>query len=145
MVVPEYVTKEEVKRVCQELTIRDWTQLTEASINDHEAEIILEIVNTQKMNIALDDFKRGLEVELEHGTIFSDANVTNNHPIVTGKIVLAHMKESLDYYKLLEVAEIEGDLFKAIQSNNMEKTKDKYKELIKAQLVLNQSILNQIK
>ena len=145
MVVPEYITPEEVKCVCKELKIRDWTELTEALINDNEAEIILEIVNTQHMNIALDDFKRGLEVELEHGIMFSDANVTNNHPIVTGKIVLAHMKESLDYYKLLEVAELEGDLLKAIQANNMEKTKDKYTELIKAQLVLNQSILDQTK
>ena len=41
---------------------------------------------------------------------FKDANVTNNHPLLTGLIVLAHFKESLDYYKLFEVAELEGDL-----------------------------------
>jgi len=36
-------------------------------------------------------------VELEHGTRFKDANVTNNHPLLTGKIVFAHLKESLYY------------------------------------------------
>jgi hypothetical protein len=40
-------------------------------------------------------------VELEHGTRYPEANVTNNHPILTGKIVLAHLKETLDYYQRL--------------------------------------------
>jgi len=71
-------------------------------------------VNTQKMSIDPEQFRLGLEVELEHGVRFKDANVTNNHPLVTGMIVLAHMKESLDYYRLLEVAELEGDLVKAV-------------------------------
>ena len=43
-------------------------------------------------------------------------------------IVLAHMKESLDYYKLLDVAEAEGDLSKAISSGNIEKAKKYSKE-----------------
>jgi hypothetical protein len=144
MLVEEYIKKEEVKRICKELKIRDWTELKETSINENEAEIILNIVNTQKMDIQLEDFKKGLEVELEHGMVFSDANVTNNHPIITGKIVLAHMKESLDYYKLLDVAELEGDLLKAIQASNINKVQDKYKKLINARLVLNQAILERI-
>jgi len=56
-------------------------------------------VNTEGMNIDAESFRRGLEVELEHGVRFRDANVTNNHPLLTGKIVLAHLKETLDYYK----------------------------------------------
>jgi len=36
---------------------------------------------------------------------FPDANVTDNHPVLTEKIVLAHLKESLLYYKRLAVAE----------------------------------------
>ena len=56
------------------------------------------------MSIDIEDFRQGLEVELEHGLRFKDANATNNHPILAGKIVLAHMKEFLDYYKRLEVA-----------------------------------------
>jgi Protein of unknown function (DUF5661) len=60
----------------------------------------------------------GLEDELEHGLAFSDANVTNNHPILTGKIVLAHLKETLDAYVRLRVTEIEGDMLKALNGKD---------------------------
>jgi hypothetical protein len=82
------------------------------------------------------EFLAGLDVELEHGTRFKDANVTNNHPVVTGKIVLAYMKESLDYYKLLEVAELEGDLLKAVSAGNPAKIKAVYNKLAEAKIVL---------
>jgi hypothetical protein len=71
-----------------------------------------------------------------HGIRFRDANVTNNHPILTGMIVLAHLKESLDYYKLLEVAELEGDLLKAVAAGNIKKTKTEYKKLVEAKIAL---------
>jgi hypothetical protein len=58
---------------------------------------------------------------------FSDANVTNNHPILTGRIVLAHLKETLDYYIRLRVAEIEGDMLKAIVGKNPAKLMLKYR------------------
>jgi Protein of unknown function (DUF5661) len=77
--------------------------------------------------ISSEDFRDGLEVELEHGLTFSDANVTNNHPILTGKIFLAHLKETLDYYVRLRVAEIEGDMLKALIGNNSEKLMQKYR------------------
>lgn len=116
MKLSEYVTVEEVKRVCKELNIRDWTELTDPKVLPEEAKVILAEVNNEGMNINLEDFCIGLEIELEHGARFKDANVTNNHPILTGKIVLAHLKESLDYYKRLEVVELEGDLLKAINA-----------------------------
>jgi len=87
----------------------------------------------------------GLEVELEHGTMFDDANVTNNHPVLTGMIVLAHMKETLDYYERLDVAEVDGDLLKAVLSRNLDKIETKYKKLIKAQAVLNKVVSDQLK
>jgi len=59
--------------------------------------------------------------------------VTNNHPILTGKIVLAHLKETMDYYRRIDVAEMEGDLLKAVLSKNLEKIESKYKKLIEAQ------------
>lgn len=139
MDLPVYVTVEEVKRVCQILKIRDWSALTEPEVLPEEAQIILNEVNVENMEIGLNDFKVGLEVELEHGTRFKDANVTNNHPILTGKIVLAHLKESLDYYDRLEVAEIEGDLLKAFSSGNTEKAMKYYKKLIKAKLQLSKT------
>ena len=145
MQLPEYVSKGEVKRVCQELKLRDWSEITEPSVSKEEAATILSIVNTRKMDIPIDDFKQGLEVELEHGTRYEDANVTNNHPVLTGMIVLAHLKETMDYYKRIDVAEIEGDLLKAIQSKNIEKVESKYRKLIEAQKELNQAVENQIK
>ena len=57
----------------------------------------------------------------------SDVNVTNNHPILTGKIVLAHLKETLEYYTRLRVAEIEGDMLKASIGNDSEKLMQKYR------------------
>ncbi len=84
------------------------------------------------MEIPLEGFIAGLEVELEHGTRFKDANVTNNHPLLTAKIVLAHLKETMDYYQRLDVAELEGDLLKAMAAGNFEKAAKKYKALLKA-------------
>jgi hypothetical protein len=84
-------------------------------------------------------------VELEHGVRFKDANVTNNHPLITGMIVIAHLKESLDYYKLLDVAELEGDLLKAVAAGNTAKIKKEYKKLALAKITLAKAEAAQIK
>ncbi|MHC3128825.1 MAG: hypothetical protein IBV52_01950 [Candidatus Bathyarchaeota archaeon] len=139
MKLPEYVSVEEVKRICAELKIRDWTLLKKAEVLPEEAEKILAELETAEMKIRLEDFQLGLEVELEHGIRFAEANITNNHPILTGKIVLAHFKESLDYYQRLEVAEIEGDLLKAVVSKNAPKVAALYEKLVKAKLELSQA------
>jgi len=145
MVLPEYVTAKEVARVCAEIGMDNWSERTEAVVSEQEAYIILEIVNTESMIIPLEDFRMGLEVELEHGTRFKDANVTNNHPILTGKIVLAHLKETMDYYRRIDVAEVEGDLLKAVLSGNLERITAKYKKLISVQKALNEAVAEQLK
>ena len=145
MDLPEYVTADEVKRVCKELGLSDWSKLTAPTVSEEEASTVLNVVNIQRMNIPLEEFRKGLEVELEHGTRYEDANVTNNHPILTGKIVLAHLKETMDYYRRIDVAEMEGDLLKAVLSKNLEKIESKYKKLIEAQKALNQSVADQLK
>jgi len=136
MKLPEYVTREEVRRVCKELKIRDWTKLKKPQVSLKEAKIILSHINTEKMKISPEDFKAGLEVELEHGTMFKPFNVTNNHPLLTGKIVMAHFMETLDYYERLEIAEVEGDLLKAVVTKNMDKVQKYYKKLVKAKIEL---------
>jgi hypothetical protein len=136
MKIPQYITIEEVKRVCSELGIRDWSAVSEAKVTLGEAEKILSQVNVSAMPVSADTFRQGLEVELEHGTRFQDANVTNNHPILTGMIVLAHLKESMEYYERLEVAEIEGDLLKAILEGEMDKIRHKYRLLLDAKSAL---------
>lgn len=134
MKLPQYITLDEVKRVCKELKLPDWTRLKDDKVSAKEAKIILALVNTEKMPIPLEEFRRGLEVELEHGLRFKDANVTNNHPLITGRIVLAHLKEMMDYYERLEVAELEGDLFKALKAGNTEKIRKYFKRLAAARI-----------
>lgn len=145
MKLPEYITAAEVKRVCREIGLRDWSAIKEPSVSGKEAAKILKLVNIKKMDIPLEDFRKGLEVELEHGTRFADANVTNNHPLLTGKIVIAHLKETMDYYERLEVAEIEGDLLKAVLAKNIKKIDSKYRKLVEAQKALNKSVAGQLK
>jgi len=145
MKISQYVSVEEVKKVCKELKISDWTKRKEAKVSVKEARVILAALNPKGMDIDPREFCCGLEVELEHGMQFKDANVTNNHPLLTGLIVLAHFKESLDYYKLLEVAELEGDLVKAVAKGNTAKIREYFKRLAIAKIALNQAQLNRLK
>ncbi len=140
MRIPEYVTPDEVGRVCRELGISDWSKRQDDIVDATEAGIILKEVNRENMNIPLATFTEGLAVELEHGTRFSDANVTNNHPLLTGKIVLAHLKETMDYYLRISVAELEGDLLKAIKKNDPAKITEKYRKLVKARQDLDRAV-----
>lgn len=145
MKLPEYISVQGVKRICKELKIRDWTKLKKPQVTIKEARIILPHVNTEKMKIPLEDFRIGLEVELEHGLMFKQYNVTNNHPLLTGKIVMAHFMEMLDYYKRLEIAEVEGDLLKAIAVKDMKKAQKYYKKLAKAKIELGKAEAGQLK
>jgi hypothetical protein len=144
MKIPQYVTVEEVRKVCKELKISDWTKKKQAKVSLNEAKKILALVNVEKMKIDPKDFCAGLGVELEHGMTFKDANVTNNHPILTGLIVLAHFKESLDYYRLLDVAELEGDLVKAIAGGNAANIRKYYQRLAKARIELAHAELKRV-
>jgi len=144
MKISQYVSVEEVKKVCKELKISNWTKRKEPKVSVKEAKVILAELSPKGMDIDPKEFCRGLEVELEHGMQFKDANVTNNHPLLTGLIVLAHFKESLDYYKLLEVAELEGDLVKAVAKGNTAKIREYYKRLAIAKIALNQAQLNRL-
>ena len=59
----------------------------------------------------VEQFRMGLDVELEHGTVSSTTNVTNDDSIMTGKIALAHLNEFADYYTRLEQMEDEAEKF----------------------------------
>lgn len=145
MKIPQYVTVEDVRKVCKELKISDWTKKKEAKVPLNEAKKVLALVNAEKMKIDPKEFCAGLEVELEHGMMFKDANVTNNHPVLTGLIVLAHFKESLDYYRLLEVAELEGDVVKAVAAGDALKIRKYYQRLAKARVTLAQAELKRLR
>ena len=57
----------------------------------------------------VEQFRAGMDVEFEHGSHDHQTNVTDDDPIVTGKIALAHMKEFPDYYERLEKMEAEAE------------------------------------
>ena len=59
--------------------------------------------------IDLEQFRRGLEVELEHGAIDPETNVTGDDLVLTGKIAWAHLKEIRDYYTRLDQMEAEAE------------------------------------
>ena len=132
MKMPEYITPAEVRRVCRELGISDWSKKKKASVTMAEAKKILRHMKLISMKVDPEQFRAGLEVELEHGIMFPDYNVTANHPIITGRIVMAHFMEMLDYYYRLEKAELEGDLLKAVRKGDAKKALNYMKRLAAA-------------
>ena len=56
----------------------------------------------------VEQFRMGLDVELEHGLNDPSTDVTGDDPILTGKIALAHLNEFADYYTRLEKMELEA-------------------------------------
>ena len=59
----------------------------------------------------IEQFRMGMDVELEHGTCDSHTNVTGDDAFITGKIALAHLNEFPDYYTRLEKMEVEAEAF----------------------------------
>jgi len=57
----------------------------------------------------LEQYRMGLDVELEHGLRDPGTNVTGDDPLVTGRIALAHLQEFPDYYTRLAKLEVEAD------------------------------------
>lgn len=88
----------------------------------------------------MEEFAFALKVELEHGKI-KDVNVTNNHPFLTAMIALAHMTESLTYYKRLKVMEAEGEIYEIVRKMDSSPNgkEEWYKELGKAEQELNEA------
>lgn len=78
------VSFEQAKRVGEELGI-DWSRFD------------------------VEQFRVGMEVELEHGSADPITNVTHDDPIMTGKIALAHLNEFPDYYTRLKKMEAEAE------------------------------------
>lgn len=80
----KHFTAEEAKRIGESLSI-DWSKFD------------------------VEQYRKGLDVELEHGLVDPHTNVTNDDPIMTGKIALAHLNEFPDYYTRLEKMEREAE------------------------------------
>jgi hypothetical protein len=84
MTVKKYFTAGEARSVGEQLGI-DWSRFN------------------------IEQFRMGMDVELEHGLVDPHTNVTNDDPIMTGKITLAHLNEFSDYYTRLYKMEEEAE------------------------------------
>ncbi len=63
----------------------------------------------------VEQFRMGMDVELEHGTQDLETNVTDDDVAVTAKIARAHLNEFPDYYSRLAVMEAEAEMYWAGQ------------------------------
>ena len=76
-----------------------------------DAKKIGETIGIKWNKFDVEQFRLGLDVELEHGARDPETDVTHSDPIITGKIALAHLKEFPDYYTRLAKMEDEADEF----------------------------------
>ena len=79
------------------------------SFTTEEAKEIGEKLGIDWSKFDVQQYRIGLDVELEHGKIDPHTNVTGDDPILTGKIALAHLNEIADYYTRLEEMEEEAE------------------------------------
>jgi hypothetical protein len=76
-----------------------------------EAKRIGESLGVDWSKFDIEQFRTGLDVELEHGVRDLQTNVTHDDEMITGKIALAHLNEYPDYYTRLEKMEKEAKEF----------------------------------
>lgn len=75
------------------------------SISKAVAKDVGDVLGIDWRRVPLEEFRRGLEVELEHGRAHEDTNITDDDLVLTGKIALAHLHEFYDYYTRLDMLE----------------------------------------
>ena len=83
--------------------------MAKISFTAKEAKQIGEQLGIDWSKYDVEQFRMGMDVELEHGTVDPNTNVTDDDPLKTGKIALAHLNELPDYYTRLAKMEIEGE------------------------------------
>lgn len=81
----------------------------EKKFKTEQAKQIGESLGIDWSKFDVEQFRMGLDIELEHGLVDPHTNVTNDDPIMTGKITLAHLNEFSDYYTRLYEMEEEAE------------------------------------
>ena len=84
MTAKTHFTQEQAKKIGDELGV-DWSKFE------------------------VEQFRHGMDIELEHGSENLITNVTSDDPLLTGKITLAHLNEFPDYYDRLDKMEEEAE------------------------------------
>lgn len=82
---------------------------TKKHFSAEEAKKIGESLGIDWSKFDVEQFRSGMDVELEHGTVDPNTNVTNDDPLMTGKIARAHLNEFPDYYTRLKKMEEEAE------------------------------------
>ncbi len=83
--------------------------INRTNITNEEAKLIGEQLGIDWSKFDLEQYRMGMEVELEHGTKDPLTNVSNDDLLITGKIALAHLNEFPDYYTRLKKMEMEAE------------------------------------
>ena len=73
--------------------------------NSKVAKYIGDQLGVNWTNVTVDEFTKGMNMELEHGKKHMATNISNDDPLITGKIAWAHLMEIPDYYTRLEKME----------------------------------------
>ena len=81
---------------------------TKRSVSTDEARSVGSALKIDWTRVDLEQFRRGIEVEFEHGAMDPETNVTNDDLTLTGKIAWTHLKEFPDYYTRLAKLEAEA-------------------------------------
>ncbi|PJC68504.1 hypothetical protein CO015_03785 [candidate division WWE3 bacterium CG_4_8_14_3_um_filter_42_11] len=81
------------------------------SFTTAEAQEIGEKLGIDWAKFSAEQFRAGMDVELEHGLVDPHTNVSHDDSLTTGKIALAHLNEFPDYYTRLEKMEKEAEAF----------------------------------
>ncbi|MFH0969454.1 MAG: DUF5661 family protein [Patescibacteria group bacterium] len=80
-----------------------------AGFNSEDASSVGEQLNIDWSKFDVEQFRMSMDVELEHGKRNLNTNVTEDDPLITGKIALAHLNEFPDYYTRLSKMENEAE------------------------------------
>ncbi len=85
--------------------------MAKESFTSEDAKKVGEMLGIDWSMFDVEQFRMGMDVELEHGMVDPHTNVTDDDPLLTGKIALAHLNEIRDYYTRLEKMEEEGESY----------------------------------
>ena len=84
---------------------------TKKHFTEGQAKEIGEKLGIDWSEFDIEQFRKGMDVELEHGRTDPNTNVSDDDPLITGKIALAHLNEFPDYYDRLDKMETEAEKF----------------------------------
>jgi len=87
----------------------------EKHFSSEEAKTIGQKLGIEWTKFDVEQFRKGMDVELEHGNIDPHTNVSDDDPLTTGKIALAHLNEFPDYYDRLYEMEEEAEKYWGIE------------------------------